>query len=455
MSRTTQTSGAIHSNHALSASTSSATDEAGSSLHTSVKQELVETKKYYCPFLERGFCRESSKCNFSHDSNISTRVPTNFCHFYLANQCLYGQDCKFIHGEPLDELFNDLANISLTDSDQHQVEHDQYHDNYADLNSYQDYSESSSIQPGHTKDHVPNIDKQSSQNQLESRATVSIGVYNKGSLRYLSAQNPTDSTDDSTKLPPASNLHRLGSLVVADSTKIRDGENKAPITQSTVKVSEKSKDNANKVWQGGRLLASLRGEGSSRQAKLKDLPLCPFSLARGECPYPEGCCTYLHGQLCDLCCLPCLHPYDEAQQRQHRDDCLREHEREMELSFAVQRSKDKICGICMDTVFDKKPVTSSRFGILEKCNHIFCLDCIRKWRGIKQFESKTIRACPECRVSSDFVVPSKYWVEDQGDKEKLIQDYKAALRFVDNFHYHRMLILVVECELLPNRRLSP
>lgn len=38
------------------------------------------------------------------------------------------------------------------------------------------------------------------------------------------------------------------------------------------------------------------------------------------------------------------------------------------------------------------------------------------------------RACPECRVSSDFVVPSKYWIEDQDDKEKLIHDYKEALK---------------------------
>lgn len=38
------------------------------------------------------------------------------------------------------------------------------------------------------------------------------------------------------------------------------------------------------------------------------------------------------------------------------------------------------------------------------------------------------RACPECRTCSDFVVPSKYWVEDQDDKERLIHDYKAALK---------------------------
>ena len=94
---------------------------------------------------------------------------------------------------------------------------------------------------------------------------------------------------------------------------------------------------------------------------------------------------------CDLCNRRCLEPTDSEQQRLHRDECLRELEQEMELSFAIQRSKDKVCGICMDVVVEKKPVTSSRFGILEKCSHIFCLDCIRKWRGTKQFENRTIR----------------------------------------------------------------
>lgn len=246
---------------------------ASTSLHPLVTPTLVDTKKYYCPFLERGYCRESTRCNFSHDNHNSTKIPTDYCHFFLANQCLYGQDCKFRHSEPNDD------NLQF-------IEHD----------------------------------------------------------------------------------------------------------------------------------------------RAKDHPLCPYSLASGDCPFPEDRCNYLHGLVCDLCCRPCLHPFNETQRRQHRDECLREHEREMELSFAVQRSKDKVCGICMDTVVEKKPITSSRFGILEKCNHIFCLDCIRKWRGTKQFDNRNIRACPECRVSSDFVVPSKYWVEDRDDKDKLIRDYKAALR---------------------------
>lgn len=99
----------------------------------------------------------------------------------------------------------------------------------------------------------------------------------------------------------------------------------------------------------------------------------------------------------------------------------------MEISFAIQRSKDKACGICMDTVLEKDPPSERRFGLLEKCSHTFCLGCIRKWRQTKQFDNRTIRACPECRISSDFVIPSRYWVDDADEKEALITNYKKAL----------------------------
>lgn len=214
-------------------------------------------------FLERGYCRESSRCNFSHDNYKSIKIPTDYCHFYLANQCLYGQDCKFRHNEP----------VASGDRD-------------------------------------------------PSGDTATSGEDCSGSSNTINNNNDNVYSNNNLK---------------------------------------------------------------------KDYPLCPYSTTSGICHFPPGQCSYLHGLDCDLCARPCLHPYDLEQQRQHRDECLREHEREMELSFAVQRSKDKVCGICMDTVVEKKPITSSRFGILEKCNHIFCLDCIRKWRGTKQFERRTIR----------------------------------------------------------------
>lgn len=36
-------------------------------------------------------------------------------------------------------------------------------------------------------------------------------------------------------------------------------------------------------------------------------------------------------------------------------------------------------------------------------------------------------ACPECRVASDFVCPSVYWVDTKEEKEKLLADYRVAL----------------------------
>ena len=39
------------------------------------------------------------------------------------------------------------------------------------------------------------------------------------------------------------------------------------------------------------------------------------------------------------------------------------------------------------------------------------------------------RSCPECRITSNFVIPSEYWVEDKEDKQKLIQKYKDGMGY--------------------------
>ncbi|CAH1782989.1 unnamed protein product [Owenia fusiformis] len=153
--------------------------------------------------------------------------------------------------------------------------------------------------------------------------------------------------------------------------------------------------------------------------------LCPFA-AHGECRFGDKC-TYLHGDTCDLCGHAVLFPGDEVQQAKHKEECIKEHEENMERSFAIARSKDKSCGICMEVVKEKKPSTEARFGILPNCSHTFCIQCIRKWRSAKQYEHKVVRSCPECRTKSDFVVPSQYWVDDKKEKDQLIEGYKGAL----------------------------
>ncbi|KAK6482831.1 putative E3 ubiquitin-protein ligase makorin-1 isoform X1 [Huso huso] len=153
--------------------------------------------------------------------------------------------------------------------------------------------------------------------------------------------------------------------------------------------------------------------------------LCPYA-ALGECRYGLNC-AYLHGDVCDMCGLQVLHPSDTTQRSQHIKACIEAHEKDMELSFAIQRSKDMLCGICMEVVYEKANPCERRFGILSNCSHCYCLKCIRKWRSAKHFESKIIKSCPECRITSNFVIPSEYWVEDKEEKQKLIQKYKDAM----------------------------
>uniref|UniRef100_A0A2K6MLY5 RING-type E3 ubiquitin transferase n=1 Tax=Rhinopithecus bieti TaxID=61621 RepID=A0A2K6MLY5_RHIBE len=153
--------------------------------------------------------------------------------------------------------------------------------------------------------------------------------------------------------------------------------------------------------------------------------LCPYA-AVGQCRYGENC-VFLHGDLCDMCRLQALHPMDAAQRSQHIQSCIEAHEKNMEFSFAVQRSKDRVCGICMEVVYEKVNPNEHRLGILSNCNHTFCLKRIRKWRSAKEFESRIVKSCPQCQIISNFVILSEYWVEEKEEKQKLIQKYKKAM----------------------------
>jgi len=87
-----------------------------------------------------------------------------------------------------------------------------------------------------------------------------------------------------------------------------------------------------------------------------------------------------------------------------------------------------MCGICMEVVLQKEG-ENARFGILPSCSHCFCLSCITKWRKAK-YEEKLTKACPECRVEQDFVIPSKVWIENTICKAELVERFKknAAMK---------------------------
>ncbi|XP_065554395.1 E3 ubiquitin-protein ligase makorin-2-like isoform X2 [Lathamus discolor] len=89
------------------------------------------------------------------------------------------------------------------------------------------------------------------------------------------------------------------------------------------------------------------------------------------------------------------------------------------------RSEAVVCGICMDRVYEKPLPEERLFGILPNCSHAYCLGCIRKWRRSRDFQSTVIKACPECRITSSYYIPHKYWVSEGAEKEKLIKTFRA------------------------------
>ncbi|KAF1781127.1 Zinc finger, RING-type, conserved site [Phytophthora cactorum] len=83
--------------------------------------------------------------------------------------------------------------------------------------------------------------------------------------------------------------------------------------------------------------------------------------------------------------------------------------------------RDFTCGICFDDIVQ----SGKHFGLLH-CDHCFCLDCLRSWRQSKDMELEVIRACPACRLPSDFIVPSLIFVTGE-EKRKVVEAYKSHL----------------------------
>jgi E3 ubiquitin-protein ligase makorin len=331
-----------------------------------------------CRYYVNGACREGSRCHFSHDRQSGQ--PSNICRYYQKGCCAYGDRCRYDHvkvrqnGQPVSQKASPPGGASGGQS-----------------------SPSANFLSNPPVPVVRPLTKLKT-SDTKSKPSGTMTVLHKHTpplmnevgeeIKYTSNPGPSEWVNAPEFIPSAF-APKLYSDVVAP-------------TMPECFIDENEEGNL----------------------RLPD-ELCPYGMV-GECPFGIQC-QYLHGDMCDLCSCACLHPTDEAQRKKHTQECMQEHERDMELSFAVARSKDKACGICMDIIMEKLPPSERRFGILPNCMHIFCLSCIRKWRGAKQFDNKLVRSCPECRVASDFVAPSKYWVDTKEDKEKLINCYRTAM----------------------------
>ncbi|XP_064604731.1 probable E3 ubiquitin-protein ligase makorin-1 [Liolophura sinensis] len=329
------------------------------------------TSKVLCRYFMHGVCREGSNCRFSHDLNGPP--PSNVCKFYLEGSCTYGDRCRYDHVKPKANSTNGTTTFRL----------------------------SSQGSP----------DKRLKPAPISKPPAAPIGK-----MVTLKKHGSAGESLPSSPLSPSISLPHKDPDLWVRAAEFVPGKPYQPPVRSTYAAATKTRTDDS---------GETSSAGTSHDAANAGDLLCPFA-AKGECRFGEQC-AYTHGDLCELCGMAILHPTDQEQRDNHMKDCMQVLEKDMELSFAIAQSKDKSCGICMDKVLEKQPPCEQRFGIMSNCNHVFCLACIRKWRSNKAFENKIIRSCPECRTVSDFVTPSKYWVESREEKDKLIEGYKKAL----------------------------
>ncbi|KAG6919532.1 hypothetical protein DXG01_005122 [Tephrocybe rancida] len=174
------------------------------------------------------------------------------------------------------------------------------------------------------------------------------------------------------------------------------------------------------------------------------------SKARGICKYyttDRGCfnantCKFLHTSepASDPSSSrgPALTPYDKAKRCKYfeegyckrGDKCWFIHETKGGASAQAEDDDDEeLCSVCFE-----KP---SLYGLLGGCNHIFCIECIRKWRDPagKGGDVTNIKKCPMCRAACRYIIPSSRFCKDGPEKSRIVQNYKDSMARVPCKHF--------------------
>ncbi|XP_010636273.1 probable E3 ubiquitin-protein ligase makorin-2 [Fukomys damarensis] len=323
----------------------------------------MSTKQVTCRYFMHGVCREGSQCLFSHD--LANSKPSTICKYYQKGCCAYGTRCRYDHTRPL-------------------------------------------AAAGGAVGPPPPI----------GPSAAFSGLHPPSVLTVAAMKTPSQESGRRDKR----------TLVLRDRNLSGLAEEKTPPGTALSNPGSCSNPQLGPEMKPHSYLDAIRSglddvEASSSYSS--EQQLCPYAAA-GECRFGDAC-VYLHGDMCDICRLQVLHPFDSEQRRAHEKVCMATFEVEMEKAFAFQASQDKVCSICMEVILEKASASERRFGILSSCNHTYCLSCIRQWRCAKQFENQIIKSCPECRVISEFVIPSVYWVEDQNKKNELIEAFKQGM----------------------------
>lgn len=103
------------------------------------------------------------------------------------------------------------------------------------------------------------------------------------------------------------------------------------------------------------------------------------------------------------------------------------------------------CAVCLEVVMNAPRIADRRFGLLNNCDHAFCLSCIRNWRegGVQRgaeasaSSNELARQCPICRTTSHFITPATTWPRNEEEKMKVTEAYRERLSKIPCRHFDR------------------
>jgi len=112
------------------------------------------------------------------------------------------------------------------------------------------------------------------------------------------------------------------------------------------------------------------------------------------------------------------------------------------------------CGICYEKISSTNG--DKTLGLLANCNHVFCYNCIKKWRSTV-LNLSSVKSCPLCRKISFYIIPSSIYPKNEEEKNLIITEYRKSRMKIRCKYYrypeHQFCPFGDECfyaHLLPN-----
>jgi len=215
-------------------------------------------------------------------------------------------------------------------------------------------------------------------------------------------------------------------------------------------------------------------------AYAKQFKLCYFHMLN-QCKYGQEC-QFTHGIACEKCHKNVFNPLlpIDSQIIEHKkfcqscrnsNDIFNENEKrkvngvfDNELLMTNIQDSEEIedltdnqfpiveCGIC----YEKISSTGKTLGLLANCNHVFCYNCIKKWRSTV-LNLSSVKSCPLCRKISFYIIPSSIFPKNEEEKGLIVSEYRKSRMKIrcKYFRYpeHQFCPFGDECfyaHLLPN-----